>query len=108
MYRRHAVGTDDAMTVSLAGKIAIVTGGASGLGRGIVQKFLDTGAEVVIADANDHGGEQLASECGARASFQRADVAVAEDVRTLVQTTVDRFGGLDVMVNNAGIFQQDA
>ena len=54
MYRRHAVGTDDAMTVSLAGKIAIVTGGASGLGRGIVQKFLDAGAAVVIADANDH------------------------------------------------------
>ena len=57
----------------------------------------------VIADLNEHDGEQLAGECGARASFQHVDVAVAEDVRALVQAAVDRFGGLDVMVNNAGI-----
>jgi NAD(P)-dependent dehydrogenase (short-subunit alcohol dehydrogenase family) len=91
------------MSASLAGKVAIVTGGASGLGHGIVQRFVDAGAQVVIADLNDHDGEQLASECGTRAWFQRVDVAVAEDVRALVQAAVDRFGGLDVMVNNAGI-----
>ena len=91
------------MTASLAGKVAIVTGGASGLGLGIVQKFVDAGAEVVIADLNDHDGEQLANECGSRACFRHVDVAVAEDVRALAQAAVDRFGGLDVMVNNAGI-----
>lgn len=91
------------MTASLAGKVAVVTGGASGLGFGIVQKFVEAGAEVVIADLNDHDGEQLAGECGPRAWFQHVDVAVAEDVRGVVQAAVDRFGGLDVMVNNAGI-----
>jgi NAD(P)-dependent dehydrogenase (short-subunit alcohol dehydrogenase family) len=91
------------MTASLAGKVAIVTGGASGLGCAIVQRFVDAGAEAVIADVNDHEGEQLASEFGARAWFQHADVALAEDVHALVQAAVDRFGGLDVMVNNAGI-----
>ena len=91
------------MTASLAGKVAIVTGGVSGLGRGIVERFVDAGAQVIIADLNDHDGEHLASECGARASFQHVDVAIAEDVRGVVQTAVDRFGGLDVMVNNAGI-----
>ncbi|GAB5003951.1 SDR family oxidoreductase [Mycobacterium avium] len=91
------------MTASLAGKVAIVTGGASGLGRGIVQRFVDAGAEVIIADLNDQGGQQLATDCGARAWFQHVDVAVAEDVHAVVQAAVDRFGGLDVMVNNAGI-----
>jgi NAD(P)-dependent dehydrogenase (short-subunit alcohol dehydrogenase family) len=91
------------MTASLAGKVAIVTGGASGLGRGIVERFVDAGAEVVIADLNDHDGEQLASECGSRAWFRHVDVALSEDVRGVVQAAADRFGGLDVMVNNAGI-----
>jgi NAD(P)-dependent dehydrogenase (short-subunit alcohol dehydrogenase family) len=94
---------DEPMTASLAGKVAIVTGGASGLGRGIVQRFVDAGAEVIIADLNDQGGQQLATDCGARAWFQHVDVAVAEDVHAVVQAAVDRFGGLDVMVNNAGI-----
>jgi NAD(P)-dependent dehydrogenase (short-subunit alcohol dehydrogenase family) len=91
------------MTASLAGKVAVVTGGASGLGRGIVEKFVDAGAQVIIADLNEHDGERLASECGARASFHHVDVGVATDVNALVQAAVDRFGGLDVMVNNAGI-----
>jgi NAD(P)-dependent dehydrogenase (short-subunit alcohol dehydrogenase family) len=91
------------MTASLAGRVAIVTGGASGLGRGIVEKFVGAGADVAIADINDHDGHQFARECGPRAWFKQVDVAVAEDVRALVLGAVDRFGGLDVMVNNAGI-----
>ena len=88
---------------SLAGKVAIVTGGASGLGQGIVEKFVEAGADVVIADVNDDTGEGVAAQCGVRAWFRHADVADAADVESLVQATVDRFGGLDVMVNNAGI-----
>lgn len=91
------------MTVSLAGKVTIVTGGASGLGRGIVEKFAAEGANVVIVDVNDELGQEVAAQCGARAWFRRADVADAADVDALVQAAVDRFGGLDVMVNNAGI-----
>jgi NAD(P)-dependent dehydrogenase (short-subunit alcohol dehydrogenase family) len=91
------------MTASLAGKVAIVTGGASGLGQGIVEKFVEAGADVVIADVNDDTGEGVAAQCGVRAWFRHADVADAADVEALVQEAVDRFGGLDVMVNNAGI-----
>ena len=91
------------MTVSLAGKVAIVTGGASGLGQGIVEKFAAAGADVVVADVNDDAGEEVAARCGGRAWFRRADVADAADVEALVQAAVDRFGRLDVMVNNAGI-----
>jgi NAD(P)-dependent dehydrogenase (short-subunit alcohol dehydrogenase family) len=91
------------MTASLAGKVAIVTGGASGLGHGIVQKFVEAGAAVVVADVNDDAGQDIAAQCGARAWFHHADVADKADVDALVQAAVDRFGGLDVMVNNAGI-----
>ena len=91
------------MTVSLAGKVAIVTGGASGLGRGIAEKFAAEGANVVIADVNDDLGQDVAAQCGGRACFHHADIADAADVEALVQAAVDRFGGLDVMVNNAGI-----
>src|ERR1700758_3277245 len=91
------------MTLSLAGKVAIVTGGASGLGRGIVEKFVRAGADVVVADVSDDAGEEVAAQCGARAWFRHADVADAADVEALVAAAVDRFGGLDVMVNNAGI-----
>jgi NAD(P)-dependent dehydrogenase (short-subunit alcohol dehydrogenase family) len=91
------------MTVSLAGKVAIVTGGASGLGQGIVERFAAAGADVVIADVNDDAGQDVAAQCGGRAWFRHADVADAADVEALVQAAVDRFGRLDVMVNNAGI-----
>lgn len=91
------------MSVSLAGKVAIVTGGASGLGHGIVEKFLAAGADVVIADVNDDLGNEVAAQCGARAWFHHTDVSDTADVDALVEAAVDRFGGLDVMVNNAGI-----
>ena len=91
------------MTVSLLGKVAIVTGGASGLGEGIVEKFAAAGANVVVADVNADAGAEVAARCGSRAWFRRADVADAADVEALVAAAVDHFGGLDVMVNNAGI-----
>jgi NAD(P)-dependent dehydrogenase (short-subunit alcohol dehydrogenase family) len=90
------------MSPRLDGKVAIVTGGASGLGLGIVRKFVAAGASVVIADINNDG-EQLADEFVGRARFEHVDVSAAEDVSAVVEAAVRHFGGLDVMVNNAGI-----
>lgn len=90
------------MTGELAGKVAIVTGGASGIGHGIVEKFLAEGAKVVIADVQRELGEAVAAAGGSDALFQLCDVGDQEQVGRLVDTTVETFGGLHVMVNNAG------
>jgi NAD(P)-dependent dehydrogenase (short-subunit alcohol dehydrogenase family) len=87
----------------LAGKVAIVTGGASGLGRATVELFVEEGARVVIADQNAEAGAALATELGDTVAFKQTDVADAEQVQALVDFTVDRFGGLHAMFNNAGI-----
>ena len=91
------------MVNELAGKVAIVTGGASGIGRGIVERFVAEGARVVIADVEDDRGEALAAALGPDAFFRRTDVSDPEQVGSLVAAAVEKFGGLDVMVNNAGI-----
>jgi NAD(P)-dependent dehydrogenase (short-subunit alcohol dehydrogenase family) len=91
------------MTDELEGKVAIVTGGASGIGRGIVERFLDEGAKVVIADVQRELGEKLGADSGSNALFHYTDVGDQAQVRQLVATTVEEFGGLHVMVNNAGI-----
>jgi NAD(P)-dependent dehydrogenase (short-subunit alcohol dehydrogenase family) len=87
----------------LAGKVAIVTGGASGLGRATVELFVEEGARVVIADQNAEAGAALATELGDAVAFKQTDVADTEQVQALVDFTVDRFGGLHAMFNNAGI-----
>jgi NAD(P)-dependent dehydrogenase (short-subunit alcohol dehydrogenase family) len=87
----------------LAGKVAIVTGGASGLGRGIVEGCTAEGAQVVIADVNGERGHALARELGEGVAFCETDVSAADAVQAAVDFTVQRFGGLHVMVNNAGI-----
>jgi NAD(P)-dependent dehydrogenase (short-subunit alcohol dehydrogenase family) len=87
----------------LVGKVAIVTGGASGLGAGMVERFVEEGASIVIADVNDEAGVAFAQRLGKSAAFQHADVADADDVQAAVDFAVERFGGLHVMVNNAGI-----
>ena len=91
------------MVDELAGKVAIVTGGASGIGRGTVERFVAEGARVVIADIEEDRGEALAAALGADALFRRADVSDPEQVGALVATAVEKFGGLHVMVNNAGV-----
>ena len=91
------------MVDELAGKVAIVTGGASGIGRGTVERFLAEGARVVIADIDEDRGLALAAELGADALFQRTDVSDPEQIGALVATAVEKFGGLHVMVNNAGV-----
>jgi NAD(P)-dependent dehydrogenase (short-subunit alcohol dehydrogenase family) len=87
----------------LAGKVAIVTGGAAGIGRGTVEKFVAEGARVVIADVETDKGEALAAALGSDAFFRRTDVSDPDQVGALVAAAVERFGGLHVMVNNAGV-----
>jgi NAD(P)-dependent dehydrogenase (short-subunit alcohol dehydrogenase family) len=91
------------MVNELFGKVAIVTGGASGIGAGIVEKFLAEGARVVIADVVRDRGEEFAASLGDDVLFSPADVSDQDQVGGLVATAVEAFGGLDVMVNNAGI-----
>ena len=87
----------------LAGKIAIVTGAASGFGEGIARKFVAEGAKVVVADRDGAGADRVAAELGEDALGVRADVTVAADVKAMVERAVERFGGLDMLVNNAGM-----
>ena len=91
------------MGQELARKVAIVTGGAGGIGRATVELFVREGAKVVIADVDVAAGEQLAASLGGQALFRRTDVAIAEEVQALVDVAVESFGGLDIMFNNAGI-----
>jgi len=87
----------------LQGKVAIVTGAASGIGRGIAERFVAEGAKVVIGDVQNELGAALADELGPDALFHPTDVGEQDQVAAVVATAVERFGGLDVMVNNAGI-----
>ncbi|GFG51283.1 oxidoreductase [Mycolicibacterium agri] len=91
------------MSNELEGKVAVVTGGASGLGEGLARRFAAEGAKVLIGDIDRDAGAALAADIGVTAHFVEADVADMEQVSGLVSTAVKRFGGLHVMVNNAGI-----
>jgi NAD(P)-dependent dehydrogenase (short-subunit alcohol dehydrogenase family) len=90
-------------TRELSGKVAIVTGGAGGIGRATAEMLVAEGARVVIADLDAARGEALAAELGEDAAFVRVDVSKADEVQGVVDAAVDRFGGLDIMFNNAGI-----
>src|ERR1700682_3825781 len=100
------------MTSLLQGKIAIVTGASSGLGRAIAVNLAAEGASVVLADVRAEpieGGETTAdviARAGGSALFVQTDVAVWEDIDALISTTVARYGRLDVMVNNAAIYSR--
>jgi NAD(P)-dependent dehydrogenase (short-subunit alcohol dehydrogenase family) len=91
------------MNQQLTGKVAIVTGGSSGIGRATAELFVDEGAKVVIADLDVERGEELVASLGPSAAFKRTDVADADEVQQLVDFAVAQFGGLHVMFNNAGI-----
>ncbi|WP_077037671.1 glucose 1-dehydrogenase [Pelomonas sp. KK5] len=86
-------------------KVAIVTGGASGVGREDAILLAREGAKVVITDLNEEGGRAVAAEIGDNAMFVRHDIASEADWQRVVDATVQRFGRLDVLVNNAAILQ---
>jgi NAD(P)-dependent dehydrogenase (short-subunit alcohol dehydrogenase family) len=87
----------------LADRVAIITGGASGIGAATARLFVAEGARVLIADLQEERGARLAAELGDAAAFRRVDVSREDDVRGAVGEAVERWGRLDVMFNNAGI-----
>src|SRR5580692_3910758 len=87
----------------LAGKVAIVTGGAGGIGAATAGVLVGEGAKVVVADIDADSGAAVAAGLGEAAAFKQTDVSDAEQMQDLVDFAVDQFGGLDIMFNNAGI-----
>ena len=97
-----------AQLIDLTSKVIVVTGGAKGIGLGIAQRLHEAGATVVIADLDEPAGNAVCTRFNAErpesALFCKTDVSSAEDVDSLISTTVDKFQTLDTFVNNAGIF----
>jgi NAD(P)-dependent dehydrogenase (short-subunit alcohol dehydrogenase family) len=91
------------MSNELAGKVAIVSGGANGIGRGTVELFIEEGARVVIADVDEKQGQQLCATLGPNTRFKLTDVSKAQEVQALVDFAVREWGGLHIMFNNAGV-----
>ena len=87
----------------IEGKVALVTGGASGLGNATARMFSEAGASVVIADLESSNGETAAKELGDNARFAPADVTSEDDARAAVEMAVSEFGGLHALVNCAGV-----
>jgi NAD(P)-dependent dehydrogenase (short-subunit alcohol dehydrogenase family) len=91
--------------MSLAGKVAVITGGAGGIGRSVVQRFVAEGAKVIIADVNAEAGNALAASLGPSTKFIKVDVGNDESVKALMQQSVEAFSRLDILVNNAVCFE---
>jgi len=87
----------------VTGRTAIVTGGASGLGEATCRLMVAEGARVVVADIQDAKGEAVAADLGDAAVYRHVDVTSEDDIRSVVDETVERWGRLDCMFNNAGI-----
>jgi len=93
--------------VRLDGKVALITGGGSGMGKVASELFAAEGASVVLTDVNDEAGEATATAIGDAAAYIHADVSKESDAEAMVASTVERFGRLDVLYNNAGIMPLD-
>ena len=91
---------------TLEGKVAVITGGASGIGARTVEVFVAEGAKVVIAGRRQKRGESLAQKLGEAVSFIRTDVTVEADVKAMIDHAVERYGRLDCLMNNAGVPSQ--
>ncbi len=88
----------------LDGKVAVITGGASGIGAATAKLFVTEGAKVMLGDIQDEAGEELATSLGEAVAYQHADVTQETDVKALMDGAVSRFGRLDILFNNAGSF----
>jgi len=86
----------------LRDKVAIITGGSSGIGRATVKLFVDEGAKTVIADVQDDKGKTIAKELGKNAIYQHSDVSKESDIEAMIDCAVSKFGRLDCLFNNAG------
>ncbi len=94
----------------LAGKVAIITGAASGMGQVAAHVFAQEGASIVVTDVNVEAGEQTIKtirEAGGTAIFVKTNVAIEDDVKAMVATALDAFGHVDILYNNAGIMPMD-
>jgi NAD(P)-dependent dehydrogenase (short-subunit alcohol dehydrogenase family) len=89
----------------LDGKVALITGGANGIGKACAERFVSEGAKVVIADVAREAGEATAKALGANARFIACDVGAKAEVDAMVAGTVEAFGALDVLVNNAAVIK---
>ena len=93
----------------LEGKVVVITGAGSGMGRVAAQMFAAEGAKVVVAEFDDKGGAEtvrLVADAGGEASFTKTDVSREEDARAMIAAAVDRYGRLDVLYNNAGVMPE--
>ena len=92
---------------NLEGKVVIITGGAAGIGLAVAKGFVEVGAKVMLADFAEEAGQKAVAEIGSsgsgEASFAKCDVTSKHDVDAVVSQTVEKWGGVDVLVNNAGI-----
>src|SRR5260370_27972085 len=98
----HGRDGGESMAERVAGKRAVITGAASGIGEATARLFVAEGASVVLADLDEKRGERLAGELGDRSRFVPVDVAREGDIDEAIATSVADFGGLDCLFNNAG------
>ena len=92
----------------LKGKVAVITGGASGFGEGMARRFAEEGAKIVVADINAKGARRVADEIGAQAISFAADIAQRSEFEAMIKAAMDAFGRIDIMVNNAGYTHRNA
>ena len=95
--------------MSLKDKVVVITGGGSGIGRAMCRLFADRGAKVVVAEIDEEKGEEVVrtiKEAKGDASFVKVDVKEPEEVKALIDRTIENFGRLDVLINNAGIMSE--
>ena len=89
-------------THRLSGKVAVITGAASGIGRATVQCFVEAGAQVLAADIQADAGQALAEQLGPAVRFVRCDVTQPAQIKQAIDAAVEHFGGLDILFSNAG------
>jgi len=88
-------------------KVAIITGGAAGIGKVTAMRFAEEGAKVIICDVNEQGGQETAAALGPDAAFYKVDVTDRQAVQEWVDDVVDRYGGVDILINNAGVLRDN-